>query len=163
MALMTCKPPRCTTLPAALCEKHFSRRKPRQRLLNAPGVPSGGDFGLSWLCLGKLWAALGRLLAALGLPRRPLGRLCGPFSPVLCRSGRFRASPAHLQPRFGDFWGRPRLDFLCVPHCFCARFGTRSLDCAVTFPALPLRCSSPVVCFCCIGFSALRPGAGHLR
>ena len=107
MALMTSKPPRCTTLPAAFCEKHFSRRKPRQRFLNACGVPSGGDFGLSWLCLGQLWAALGRLLAALGLPGRPLGRLCGPFSPVLCRSGGFPASPAHLQPRFGDFGAGP--------------------------------------------------------
>ena len=83
MALMTSKPPGCITLLAALCEKHFSRRKPRQRFLNACGVPSGGDFALSWLRLGKLWAALGRLLAALGLPRRPLGRLCGPFSPLV--------------------------------------------------------------------------------
>ena len=41
MALMASKPPTCTTLPAALCEKHFSRREPRQRFFNACGVPSG--------------------------------------------------------------------------------------------------------------------------
>ena len=68
MALMASQPPTCTTLPAALCEKHFSRRKPRQRFLNACGVPSGGNFGLSWPCRGKLWAALGRLLASPGGP-----------------------------------------------------------------------------------------------
>ena len=151
MALMTSKPPRCTTLPAALCEKHFSRRKPRQRFLNACGVPSGGDFGLSWLCLGKLWAALGRLLAALGLPRRPLGRLCGPFWNVLSRCGGFRASPSRLQRRLGDFWGWPWLDFLCVPPCFGEHFGPQALDGAVAWlTASPLRCSSSVVCFCSI-------------
>ena len=90
MALMTSKPPTCTTLPAALCEKHFSRRKPRRRFLNACGVPSGGDFPLSWLCLGKLWAALGRLLAALGLPSSPWDGAVVPFGLCYAAVGVFK-------------------------------------------------------------------------
>ena len=158
MALMASMRPSCTTLPAALREKHLSRGEPRQRFLNVSGLPSEWDFGLSWLCLGELLAALGRLLAALGLPRQPLGRLCGPFWAALGRCAGFRASPARLQRRFGAFWGRPRLDFLCVPLCFGEHFGPQALD-ALLPGLLRHRCvvrplwsaSAPSLAFCTSG------------
>ena len=151
MALMASKLPTCTSLAAAFCEKHFSCGEPCQRFQSASGVPSGEDLGLSWPCLGELLGALGRFLAALGLPGRPLGRLCAPFCAVLSHCGGFRASPARLQRRFGAFWRKPRLDFLCVPSCFGEHFGPQALDGAVAWlTASPLRRSSPVVCFCSI-------------
>ena len=131
MALMASKLPTCTSLAVAFFENHFSCGEPCQRFQSATGVPSGEDLGLSWPCLGELLGALGRFLAALGLPGRPLGRLCAPFWAVLGYCGGFWASLARPQRRFDAFWGRPRLDFLCVPLCFGERFGPQALDGAV--------------------------------
>ena len=96
IALMASKHPTCTTLPAALCEKHFSRRELRpsipaasllEGILASPGCVLAG-FGLllavSWPLLaspGGLWdgsvVPFGLCYAAVGVfgPRRHASNL----------------------------------------------------------------------------------------
>ncbi len=158
MALMASMRPSCTTLPAALCEKRFSRGEPRQRFLNVSGLPSECDFGLSWLCLGELLAALGRLLAALGLPRQPVAPFGLRWAAVRVSGPRRRASHLDLAT-FETGPGWLFSDF----HTVFANAFAQSLDCAVAWlTAPPLRRSSPVVCFCSIVCPAPGPGAAHL-
>ena len=117
MALMTSKPPRCTTLPAALCEKHFSRRKPRQRFLNACGVPSGGDFlpllTVSWQALGCSWPSLGRSWPPQPAPGTALWSLFACVMPLWRFSGLAGTPPISiwrlLGPAPAGFSVRPAL------------------------------------------------------
>ena len=60
MALMASKPHTCTSLPAALCENHFSRGGPWHRVLSV----SGCVLANFWLLLAVSWP----LLASLGDP-----------------------------------------------------------------------------------------------